>query len=238
MTLKSNEDDVLSDLVDANHILYRQGVVDAFGHVSVRDPVHPGHFWLSRSMAPALVARCDIMRFDLDGSSADDDRRPYLERFIHGEIYRARPDVMAVVHSHSPSVVPFGVVDVPFRPVCHMCGFITGRTPVFEIRECAGPATDLLIRNTSLGTALASCLDVKNVVLMRGHGVTVVGTDLRQVVYRAIYTELNAKLQFQALSLSRDVTYLTDEEAISIDATNQAQLGRAWELWLRELGTS
>lgn len=225
----------LAELVDANHILFRQGVVDAYGHVSLRDPSRPDRFWLSRSRAPALVTRDDLMCFDLDAASPGDDRRPYLERFIHSEIYRARPDVASVIHSHSPAVVPFGIVDVPFRPVCHMCGFLTGRTPVFEIRECAGTGSDLLIRDQGLGAALARCLGDKNAALMRGHGVTVVGADLRQAVYRGVYTELNAKLQFQALSLSRNVNYLTDEEAVAVDAANQTQISRAWDLWTRDL---
>ena len=165
MTSSPRHDAVLSDLVDANHILFRQGVVDAFGHVSARDPARPDRFWLSRSMAPALVTRDDLMCFDLDGSSEGDDRHPYVERFIHGEVYRARPDVAAVVHSHSPSVIPFGVANVPFRPVCHMCGFLVGRTPVFEIRECAGPGSDLLVRDQPRGAALARCLGEKNVAL-------------------------------------------------------------------------
>ena len=231
MAKAEGTESVLADLVVANHILYSQG----FGHDSVRDPHRPDRFWLSRSVAPAMVERADLMRFDLDGVAQGDERRPYLERFIHGEIYRARDDVRAVVHSHSPSTVPFGVTDVAFRPVCHLCGFLTGRTPVFEIRACAGMASDLLVRDAGLGRALAQCLGDANVVLMRGHGVTVVGTGVRQVVFRAVYTELNARLMMQSLSLSREVNFLTDQEARAIDATNQAQLNRAWDLWVRDL---
>ena len=226
---------IFEDLVTANHILYRQGVVDGFGHVSVRDPDRPDRFWLSRSLAPAMVKRQDLMCFDFDGAAEGDDRRPYLERFIHSEIYRARDDVQAVVHSHSPSTVPFGVTGVAFRPVCHICGFLTGQTPVFEIRDHAGTASDLLVRDAGLGQAFATCLGSANVALMRGHGVTVVGANVRQVVFRSVYTELNARLVMQSLSLSKDVTYLTDEEARAIDATNQAQLDRAWNLWVSDL---
>ena len=228
-------ENVLADLVAANHILYSQGVVDGFGHVSVRDPERPDRFWLSRSLAPAMVTRADLMCLDLQGDAPGDDRRSYLERFIHSEIYRAREDVQAVVHSHSPSTVPFGVTGVAFRPVFHICGFLTGQAPVFEIRECAGMASDLLVRDAGLGRAFAQCLGGANVALMRGHGVTVVGTGVRQVVFRAVYTELNARLVMQSLLLSKDVTYLTDEEARAIDATNQAQLNRAWDLWMRDL---
>src|SRR5437867_42002 len=118
--------EVLQDLVDANHILFNEGVVDAFGHVSVRHQERPDRFLLSRSMAPGLVGPEDIIEFDLNGRSLDSAGRPaYLERFIHAAVYRARPDVMAVVHSHSPSVVPFSVVkSVTLRPVCHMSGFL------------------------------------------------------------------------------------------------------------------
>ena len=225
---------LLADLVAANHILYRQGVVDAYGHVSLRDPHHAERFWISRSKAPALVARDDLLCLDLDGQTVGDHRRSYLERFIHAEVYRARPDVMAVIHSHSPTVVPFGIVDVPFRPVCHMCGFLAGRTPVFEVRECAGMASSLLITDPSMGRALARSLGDHNAVLMRGHGVTVVGRDLPEVVYRGVYTELNAKLQLQALQLSPGVNYLTDAEAQAADAANRPQIARAWELWRHE----
>ena len=223
--------DLANELTDANHILYDQGVVDAFGHVSIRDPARPDRFWLSRNRAPALVAPDDLMCFDLDGRAQGDDRRPYLERFIHGEIYRARPDVMAVVHSHSPTVIPFGLVKVPFRAVCHMCGFIRGRTPVFEIRDCAGSDSDLLVRDGRLGAALAGCLGDGNVALMRGHGVTVVGVSLRQAVFRAVYTEFNAKIQTGALGLSADVAYLTDGEAAAAAAANDSQVDRAWDMW-------
>ena len=222
---------ILADLVAANHILYNQGVVDAYGHVSLRDPARPDRFWISRSKAPAMVSREDILCVGLDGNTIGDERRSYLERFIHCEVYRARPDVMSVIHSHSPAVVPFGVVDVPFRPVCHMCGFLAGRTPVFEIRECAGMESSLLVTDARLGKALARSLADKNAVLMRGHGVTVVGRDLPEAVYRGVYTELNAKLQFQALQLSPNVTYLTDEEARAVDEANRPQISRAWELW-------
>ena len=140
-----------------------------------------------------------------------------------------------MVHSHSPSVIPFGVVDVPFRPVCHTCGFLTGRTPVFEIRSCAGLDSDLLIRNGGLGAALAQCMGEHNVSLMRGHGVTVAGSTVQEAVFRSVYTEINAKLLSQALALSPNVTYLTDEEARAVDTANMGQLSRVWDLWVRDL---
>ena len=227
----------LADLVAANHILFRQGVVDGFGHVSARHPGRSDRFLLSRSMAPAQVGRGDVLEFELDGTPVDPaGPRPYLERFIHGEIYRARPDVMSVVHSHSPAVVPFGVVpSVPLRPICHMSGFLGAAAPVFEIREAAGPATDMLIRTPGLGAALADRLGPAAVVLMRGHGSTVVGGTIRQAVFRAVYTEVNAKLQSEALRLGPPI-FLTAEEAAAAAATNDGQIDRAWNLWCEELG--
>jgi ribulose-5-phosphate 4-epimerase/fuculose-1-phosphate aldolase len=227
---------VLDDLVAANHILFKQGVVDGFGHVSARHPAHADRFLLARSMAPGQVTLEDIQEYELDGTPVDPSGpKPYLERFIHGELYRARPDVMAVVHSHSPSVVPFGVVpSVPLRSICHMSGFIGEGAPVFEIREAAGPSSDLLIRTQELGAALAETLGAGPVVLMRGHGSTVVGTDVRQAVFRAVYTEVNAKLQSEALRLGPPV-YLTAGEAAATTATNNAQIDRAWNLWRAQL---
>jgi ribulose-5-phosphate 4-epimerase/fuculose-1-phosphate aldolase len=222
---------LIDELVDANHILFHQGVVDGFGHVSARDPARSDQFLLARSMAPALVTRADILRFDQDGNALRDKRTPYLERFIHAEIYRARPDVMAVVHSHSPCVIPFGVANgTPLRAICHMSGFLGATTPVFEIRAAAGPASDLLIRDRALGAALARSLGSRAVVLMRGHGSTTVGASVRQAVFRAVYAEVNARLQAEATRLG-PVTYLTDGEAEAASAANDGQISRAWELW-------
>jgi len=222
------------ELVDANHILFDQGVVDGFGHVSLRHPVRSNHFLLARSMAPALVTAKDVLEFDSEGAPVEaGGPAVYLERFIHSEIYRTRPDVVAVVHSHSPAVVPFSVVSgTRLRPVCHMCGFLGAATPVFEIRDVAGPGSDLLIRDSRLGAALAQSLGQGAAVLMRGHGSTVVGTTLRQAVFRAVYTEVGARLQSEAMRLG-PVTYLTEEEAVATATTNDAQIDRTWLLWLK-----
>ena len=230
--------ELVQDLVDANHILFHLGVVDGFGHVSIRHPDDPGLFIISRSMAPALVSESDLMCIRLDGRPASENApAPYLERFIHGEIYRARSDVLAVVHSHSAAVIPFGVVPgVPLRPVSHMGGFIGEGAPVFEIRNTAGPNSDMLVRNNELGAALAQTLGRHNIVLMRGHGSTVVGTlNVRQAVYRAVYAEMNARLQSEALRLGSPV-YLTATEAAGAAQANDNQQDRAWNLWKREVG--
>jgi len=223
---------LIDDLVSANHILFKEGVVDGFGHVSVRDERAPERFLLSRSLAPGRVRARDIMEFGLDGESLNArGRRPYLERFIHSEIYRARPDVVAVVHNHSPALIPFGITGTALRPVFHMSGFLGSATPIFEIREAGGPATDMLIRDRKLGAALARALGAAPFALMRGHGSVAVGATLKQVVFRAIYAEVNARLQSEALRLGA-INYLNDAEAANAARTNDSVIDRPWELWL------
>jgi HCOMODA/2-hydroxy-3-carboxy-muconic semialdehyde decarboxylase len=223
---------LVNELAIANRILFQQGVVDAFGHVSVRHDKRPDRYLLARNMAPGLVTDADIVEFDLDSNPLNaNGRAVYLERFIHGEVYRARPDVMAVVHSHSPAVVPFGIVKgVPFRPVFHMAAFLGEATPIFEIRDVAGDETDLLIRDARLGAALAKTLGQGNVVLMRGHGATIAGPDLRLAVYRAVYTEANARLQSEAMRLG-PLTYLSAGESRTASTWIATQANRAWDLW-------
>ena len=223
---------LIDDLVSANHILFKEGVVDGFGHVSVRDERDPERFLLSRSIAPATVTPRDVMEFSLDGEPLDPrGRRPYLERFIHSEIYRRRPDVVAVVHSHSPALIPFGITGTSLRPVFHLSGFLGQATPIFEIRDAGGPATDMLIRDRKLSAALARALGQASFALMRGHGSVAVGSTLKQVVYRAIYAELNARLQSEALRLG-PITFLNDAEAANAARTNDGVIDRPWELWL------
>jgi HCOMODA/2-hydroxy-3-carboxy-muconic semialdehyde decarboxylase len=233
--LETADPHLIDKLALANRILYRKGVVDGFGHVSARHDRSNRHFLLARSMAPALVRRDDILTFDLDGVARDaGDSRVYLERFIHAEIYRARPEVQAVVHSHSPSVIPFGATRQPLRPIFHMSGFLGDGAALFDIRDTAGD-TDMLVSNSALGAAMAKALGNKSVVLMRGHGSTVVGESVEQAVYRAIYAEVNARLQIEATQLGQ-ATYLTAQEARKAAATNDTVLSRAWELWVREVG--
>jgi len=232
---KKPDADLIRDLVAANHILFREGVVDGFGHVSARDDRNPERFHLSRSIAPGTVAARDIMEFDLAGEPVEPrGRRPYLERYIHSEIYRLRPDVKAVVHSHSPSVIPYGVTGTPLRPIFHLSGFLGSATPIFEIRDAGGPATDMLVRDRRLGAALAKALGGAAFALMRGHGSVAVGATVRQVVYRAIYAEVNARLQSEALRLG-EVTFLNDAEAANAMATNDRVIDRPWELWKSRL---
>lgn len=235
MTASVPDPAVVDRLVLANRILYQQGVLDGFGHVSVRHDRAPERFLLARNMAPGLVRREDILTFDLDGTAADAaGRRVYLERFIHAELYRARPDVQAIVHSHSPSLIPFGVTKHPLEPIFHMSGFLGEGAALFEIRDIADD-TDMLVSNGPLGVALAKSLGQRSLVLMRGHGSTAVGSSLEQAVYRAIYAEVNARLQLQAVALG-EVTYLNAREAAKAAATNDTQLQRVWDLWTRNVG--
>ena len=224
-----------AELAVANRILYNEGVVDGFGHVSLRDARKPDRFLLARSMAPALVTPKDIMQFDLAGVPVDPrGRQPYLERLIHGSIYKARPDVMAVVHSHSPNIIPFGITPQKLRPVFHMSGFLGDDVPVWDIRDFAGD-TDMLVVNVAQGDDLARALGNNLVALMRGHGSVAVGSTLRHAVYRAVYAEINARLQSEALKLG-PVKYLTPGEAAKARATQDKVLGRAYELWARKAG--
>lgn len=223
------------EIATANRILYDQQIVDGLGHVSLRHPDDPSLFLLSCSRAPGLVRPCDIVCYRQDGSALDAQApRPYLERFIHAEIYRARPDVQAVVHSHSPSVIPFACVQQPLRPIFHMAGFLGEGSAHFEIRE-AGGDTDMLIGSSYLGQALARSLGARSCVLMRGHGSTVVGNSLRQGVYRAVYAEANARLQMSAQALGTPVFLNPREAQLSSDA-NDAQIDRSWSLWVQRLG--
>ena len=228
---------VLQDLVYANHICADQGVLDGYGHVSVRHPKAPERYFLSRSLSPAVITPDDIMEFDLDSTAVDQrGRLMYLERFIHGEIYKARPDVNAVVHSHSPAVVPFGVVSkVRLQPICHMSAFLAEGVPNFEIRDAAG-MTDLLIRDNKLGRALAQILGKKSVALMRGHGNVCVGPDLMTAVYRAVYTEVNAKLQAQAMALGGEITFMDPQECALITGRKDLNFDRPWRMWKERIG--
>ena len=225
---------LLDDLVAANRILADQGVVDGYGHVSVRHPADPQRYLMSRSIAPELVTVADIMEYDLDSTAVDArGRTSYLERFIHGEIYRVRPDVLAIVHNHSPSVIPFGVSTPPLRPLYHMSAFLGGGVPVFEIRKASSQPTDMLVRDPALGRALAQTLGARPVALMRGHGCVVVAASIPIVVFRSVYTEMNARLQAQAMALG-PVTYLDDEEAKRAEASVGGTIPRPWELWKKK----
>jgi ribulose-5-phosphate 4-epimerase/fuculose-1-phosphate aldolase len=224
---------LMQDLVIANRVLTDLNVIDGFGHVSMRHPTDPNRYLMGRSVAPALVVADDIMEYDLDSNPVDaKGRASFLERFIHGEIYKARPDVKAIVHTHSPGVIPFSVSSVPLRPVFHLGAFLSPEVPVFEIRDPGG-MSNMLVSNAQLGKALATTLGDRNVALMRGHGSVVVATTIPMAVFRAHYSNVNAQLQMQAMSLGGPVTFMAPEESQKTLAVIDQIHGRAWDLWKR-----
>ena len=215
--------------------MFNNGVVDAFRHVSVRHHICHDRFLLARNIAPSSVTVDDIIEFNLEGEPINaGGRRVYLERFIHSEIYRARPDMMAIVHSHSHAIVPLSVAkDFPLRPLFHIADFIGKGAPVFEIRDVGGNGTDLLISSQKLGRTLADMFTSSTIVLMRGHGSTVVADKLQKAVYRAVYAEINARYQLEANKLG-PITYLSEEEARGCVARIEGQIQRPWDLWKDE----
>ena len=225
---------VARDLVAANRILADHGVLDSFGHVSVRDPRDPGRYLQMQAIAPRDVAVQDLITFDLDSNALNANGRPaYRERFIHGMIYQARPDVNAVVHSHSPTVIPFSVTEKPLRAIFHNGHFLGQGVPVWEIREHVGENNNMLVLSNELGKSLAEALGPGSVVLMRGHGNAVAAADLKTTVFRAIYTEVNAKLQMQAVMLGGPVNFLNEFEMLKLQ-----NVDRPWNTWKKEVGMS
>ncbi|MGH9254777.1 MAG: class II aldolase/adducin family protein [Vicinamibacterales bacterium] len=225
----------LQDLAAASRILVDQGVFDAAGHVSMRHPGTAERFLMSRSLAPALVTVGDIMEFTLDCEPCDaEGRTAFIERYLHGGIYRARPDVMAIAHGHSPSVIPFGLVSTPMRATYHNAAFLAYGVPVFDIREKFG-ATDIVINSSARGAALAEALADKAVVLLRAHGFVAVGPSLQTAVFRAIFTEVSARVQLQAAQLGGPIAALDLEEGRKADAINLATVARSWDLWKRRV---
>jgi ribulose-5-phosphate 4-epimerase/fuculose-1-phosphate aldolase len=222
------------DLVAGSRILAQHGVLDAYGHVSARSEVDPKHFIMSRSLAPALVTAADLMELGPDSEPLPGEtRKGFLERYIHGEIYRARPDVKAIVHSHSPSVIPFGVTQARLRPIYHMAGFLWSGAPVFDIRKVKAD-NDLLISDNALGRSLAGTLGNCTCVLMRGHGSTVVGESVPEAVFRAVYTEMNARIQLQAEQLQGPIEFLSEMEGRGATKMNRGTMERPWELWKKQ----
>jgi HCOMODA/2-hydroxy-3-carboxy-muconic semialdehyde decarboxylase len=219
----------LEDLVAANRILAGHGVIDAYGHVSIRSPSNPNRYYLARSLAPETVQIEDLLEYDLDSNPLDSQGRESVrERFIHGEIYRARPDVMSVVHNHSPAVIPFSVTGVPMKALFHMASFIGEGLPNFEIRKVK-KGSDLLVSDPKLGKALAKALGKSPATLMRGHGAAVTGENLQRSVGRSIYLEMSAIMQMQALALSRRIVFF-DKAEVRASAPVQ-DYKRAWPMW-------
>jgi ribulose-5-phosphate 4-epimerase/fuculose-1-phosphate aldolase len=233
---------LIDDLIAANRILAAEGVVDAFGHVSARHPQHADRFLLARARSPELVERSDILEFTLQSEPVDPrDRKCPLERFIHGALYEARPDIQSVVHSHSRSVIPFGVSDQKLRPLLHSSAIIGLEVPVWDSRHRFGD-TNLLISDMAMGRDFARVVGSGTCALMRGHGSTVAGRSIREAVYTAVYLEVNADLQFKASCLGA-VQFLSAGEIAKItrrlsDAKPGEGYDRAWEYWCRHAGVA
>lgn len=225
---------VIDDLQVATRILVEEGVLDGFGHVSARNPAHPDHYFMLRNNSPSEGMEAGSF-VELDGQSEPVGAiagRPSIERFIHGEIYRSRPDVHAVVHSHSPHLVAFAASEVPLKPLYHMCGFLGGGAPVFDIADEFG-MTDMLITNRRRGESLAATLGASALVLMRGHGATVVGASIKEATFRAIYGSINARIQPVVMQLGT-VKFLAPEEAILTDELHRAVVERPWSHWKKK----
>jgi len=233
-------DTVIQDLVIANRILAREEVVDAYGHVSIRHPDNPKHFFIARSLAPDLVERGDIVELGLDGQPVRDEARAlYLERFIHAAIYEARPDVQAVVHAHAEDILPFGIAQAtPLRPVIHSGSFIGAHVPVWDIADKFGD-TDLLVRNMDHGRDLARCLGSNKVALMRGHGFASAGRSLIEVVRLSVYLPRNARALMRATQFGGEIKYLSEGEIAARNAgysPYSTETWRAWEYWANKAG--
>ena len=230
--------DALRDLVIANRILAFHHVLDAFGHVSIRNPENPDTYFLSRSKGPATVTGADIIEFTLESEPLDQNGRAmYAERHIHGKIYRARPDVHAVCHNHSASIIPFGVTSVPLRPIFHMGSVIGANVPTWDIATEFGD-TNLLVTTPEQGASLARALGAGRVALMRGHGAAVAAKTLREVVFTSVYLQKNAELVTTARSFGEAVHYLSDSEIDQAATllTEPLSQDRAWNAWSDAVG--
>jgi ribulose-5-phosphate 4-epimerase/fuculose-1-phosphate aldolase len=229
----------IEDLITASHILANEGILDSFGHVTARSASNPGHFFMPRAMPPALVSRADIVELDLDCKPVIPNA-PRLngERYIHCEIYKAHEDVQSVMHTHDLAVIPFGLTGTPLRPVIAQAGFLPKETPLFEVRDAYGSATErgVLVLNSSLGKALAAKLANNPVVLMRGHGETVVGRSVKEATVRTIYTNLDARAQAAAMSLGARFVVLDDAELAAY--AKEERPDRPWENYRQRLLTA
>jgi HCOMODA/2-hydroxy-3-carboxy-muconic semialdehyde decarboxylase len=229
--------EAIADLAAASRILAERGVVDGFGHVSMRHPHAAERYLMARAIAPALVTPDDILEYDMDSNPCNaNGRSSFLERYIHSEIYKARPDINSVVHSHSPSVIPFGLVGVKMLATFHNAAFLAAGVPVFDIREKFG-ATDMLVCDGNKGVALAEALGDKDIALMRAHGSVACGPTLQTAVFRAVYTEVSARVQHwtAALGGGTPIAALDEEEGRLADVPNRKACLRAWHLWRTQL---
>lgn len=226
--------DVLDDLVTAYKILVNEQVLDGFGHISIRHPSEPDKFMMPRAMPPSLVTRDDVLTFSIETSQPIDPkgRRANGERYLHGELFKARPDVNAVVHSHSPACIPLSICGVPLQPVLVQAGFMPAVVPNFELRDVRGDGRGLQITDIPRGEALAKCLGDSPVALLRGHGNIVVGSSVKQAVVFACYTDINARAQMQALQINGKIVVLDELEMFG---PAEFDINRPWEHFRQKL---
>jgi HCOMODA/2-hydroxy-3-carboxy-muconic semialdehyde decarboxylase len=228
-----SQNKLIEDVTIAYRVLAEHDIIDAYGHVSVRSSEDPNRYFMARHLAPEQVTMADIYEYTLDSEPLEKTHRPVRERYIHGEIYRTRPEVMAIVHSHAMSVIPFGITGAALRPVYHMGSFLHSGAPVWDIRDKGGD-TDMLVSNRYLGRALADTLGRCACALMRGHGFVAVGSSIAEATFRAIYTDGNARIQLQAESLGGPINFLSDAEGRLTTAGNQNAMERPWNLWKQQ----
>jgi len=227
----------IADLVTAYRICVNEGILDSFGHMSVRSVKNPNHFYIPRALPPALVTAKDMVEMDLDGKPVDPKApRTNGERFIHSEIYKARPDVQAVLHAHSSQLLPFPIAGVPLRPVIAQAGFLPPETPVFEVRDAYGPVQGrgMLVTSPKIGAALAKALGKNPVILLRGHGSAVVGDSVRQLVVYAAYTDIDARAQLAAMQLNKNIMVLDSPELAAYDKEQKPD--RPWAAFANKAG--
>ncbi|KAG9670078.1 arad-like aldolase/epimerase, partial [Aureobasidium melanogenum] len=249
---------VFNTLITGLHILHYNGVLDAYGHVSVRNPNNGSNFFMSRNIAPALVANSsDLVEYYVEDAAPVDPNAPkgFIERYIHSELYKRFPSINSVVHSHSPQVVPYTFSGVPLRPSIHMAGFLGEVVPNFNITQYYEPGDnqDLLIRSQRLGAALAAEFSSNHtlpnatqteadyaVVLMQNHGFTTVASSIELAVMQAIYTQTNAGIQTTALTISsqQDLAYLTPQQTVQSWSTMAGTADRPWGLWSHQVRSS
>jgi ribulose-5-phosphate 4-epimerase/fuculose-1-phosphate aldolase len=226
--------EAIDDLVLAYKILINEGVLDSFGHVSIRSGADRDRFLMPRAMPPSLVNAGDILEFSVETSQPIDPRgrRVNGERYLHGEIYKARSDVCAIVHSHSQAVIPFTLTSVPLRPVIVQAGFMPLQIPNFEIRDARGNGRGMQITDQARGAALAKTLADGPLALMRGHGNVVVGSSVKQATVFAAYTDINARMQRQAMQLDRNFVAMDEPELFG---PSEFDINRPWENFRQKL---
>ena len=238
--IPSSDADIITELVLASRILVQQGVLDGFGHITARSRTNPQRYYIPRAMAPGRVTKADIVELDLESRPIDPKApRTNGERFIHGEIYKARPDVHCVLHSHAPAILPFSISpNLKLRPVVNLSGFLADPVPLFEARRVTeGDASltgKLQANHPTIARAIAEDLGQESVILLRGHGNVVVGQTIRWCVYRAIYTDINARAQQQAHAMGESVVVMSAAE-LAMHSTEVFDVDRPWDYWVEQL---